>query len=136
MGATLGLHGADKAWMGDRRVWGRVLKAPSPEEQGVISTECQGTIAASRQAYVHRQARSLCSCAKEGIVGGGLGSEGRRWSPGHAHRWPGSEGPLTGSNTRWGPEGESLFVDMASVQGRACFLEKREGDLEHLFKAS
>lgn len=32
----------------------------------MLSTECQGTTAARRQAYAHRQARSLCSCEKEG----------------------------------------------------------------------
>lgn len=50
-------------------------KAPSPEEQGVTSAECQGTIAASRQAYVHRQARSLCSCAREGMWEEGWGAK-------------------------------------------------------------
>lgn len=43
MGATHGLlSGADKAWMGERRVWGKVHKAASPEEEGVISISAKG----------------------------------------------------------------------------------------------
>lgn len=64
MGATLRQI---KHQVGDGSVWGKVSKAPSPKGQGVTSTECQGTTAARRQAYVHRQARSLCSCEKEGM---------------------------------------------------------------------
>lgn len=65
--------GQIKHGWGNGRVWGKVHTAPSPEEQGVISTECQGTRAASREAYVHRQARSLCSCEKEGMWEEGWG---------------------------------------------------------------
>lgn len=57
MGVALGLLlGADKARLGDGRVWGKVHKAPTPEEQGVISPECQGTIAASGRASICAQA--------------------------------------------------------------------------------
>lgn len=43
---------------------------------------------------------------------------------------------LVGQTLGGGLKGEILLVDMASVQGRACFLEKREEGLGHLFKAS
>lgn len=105
MGATHGLlSGADKAWMGERRVWGKVHKAASPEEEGVISISAKGP--------EQLEGRLMCTgrpevyaAVKGGHVGGGLGSEGWRWGPGHVDSWPGSEGPLSGSNIRWGPEG-------------------------------
>lgn len=103
MGAT---HGA--AWGGgweNGRVWGKGHKASTPKEQGVTSTECQGTMAGRSQAYVHRQARSLCSCGKAGMWEESWGVKTGRWSPGQVDSWPGSEGPLSGSNSRWGVYG-------------------------------
>lgn len=81
------------------------IRHHTPQEQGVTSTECQGTMAGRNQAYVHRQARSLCSCGKAGMWEENWGVKTRRWSPGQVDSWPGSEGPLSGSNSRWGSTG-------------------------------
>lgn len=40
-----------------------------------------------------------------GHVGGELGSEDREVESGQVDSWPGSEGPFSGSNSRWGSTG-------------------------------
>lgn len=64
-------------------------------------------------------------------MGGESGSEDRRWSPGQADSWPGSEGPLSGSNSRWGVYGVKPVHGYSFRVGPAFW--RREGEVWSIF---